>query len=345
MIYIKHPISFTVTEWPLSPGASNFIFNNRSEMQNTGRLLNYIGRELVKARQPLIAKVPFTLLNAHAPMANTSFGFNNKPRDVLFGRFPLVFTFALTRYKHSDEVAPRYVRKPSRYSRIWGPTMFRRSDYLTVRLSPEILSECKIYNLGLPNMRYLYFAVGAFTKNLVRSPRWTYYFDTPRVETFNSFNMPVSDMVRRHPYDMWAFNREVWNRASNLIVEEHFSPELMLFYMMNSDLKPAYGDILSIFGRGAYLHKTVDTGLKSLIKRLDSSPTYTVQEQCVLYAFSKALDLFIDVNAFVPSLHSVHNLLRTKKESVMTLLKDSDFSYKMSIQERALFSKIKEELK
>lgn len=314
MPYVKQPISFTVTEWPLSPGSQNFIFSHTRQFQDVGRLLLYIAYELKQAHV-FHTYVPFTILNIWSGISNVSFGYTDKPSSRLFTIPPLVVTFALT--KDKVLVHPRQQRRPTPRSVIYGRDHRNANQFLSIRIPQEILDQCHITNLGIPNLRYLYNVIGMFTKNLVRHNDWFYgnlrdTFDQvkPDLGLYSQLSMPISTLVKTHSFPYWAYCPTVWTLASNLITDLHISDQLLLYYLQFLYLvEPAYGPITTIFGQDNRLHKFVHKGLLDICDYWDSEkPIHDISSIACGMLIARQLDfpisdsnLDLTVNSFLSS--------------------------------------------
>lgn len=287
-MYIRQPISFAVTEWPLSPGSQRFIFNKSFQTQNTGRLLMFLAQQLKIARQPFVAYVPFTLLNVYCPIADLSYGANDRPSRTLFQRSPLVFTFALTNRQYSHTEWPKYIRSTP-YTRIWGPALRYNSIYLTIKVPQEVLDDTHIWNFGIPNLRYLYNVVGMFTKNLVRSGyQGLLTTGSPDWALLNS-NIP--NLVKNYPFSMWPYCRDIWLDAPNLIVREQITDQLMHWYITQiGNIRPYLADLKLMFGRDKELHKFLDRGIKQVAEYLQTEIPVELPGQAAAYLMAQALE-------------------------------------------------------
>lgn len=302
MPYVKVPISFAVTEWPTSPGSQNFYFNPRNAKQNIGRLLMFVAEHLYKARQPFTSRVPFTIINAYSPLSRVSLGFDESPSDIFYSNnTPLTFTFALSRDKDASTTEPNSIRKPNRNMFIWGDSVRDRTKFLTLKLDPDVTSNLKLEQMLISNMRYIYFVVGAFTKNLVRNSGW--YGSNPSfiedghsgIDTMVS-NITIPDLFKHFDYTFWAYNKSVWKNASNLLVEEHWNDNLKLYYAAYLyDIEPQFGEIAAVFKDT--MTKFLVQGLFNVVGAINGSVLTKPGIAALLYiyrAFNKTTPSYID---------------------------------------------------
>ena len=254
MPYVHSPISFAVTEWPTSPGSQNFYFNNRNAKQDIGRFLLLIAKRMYEARQPFTSQVPFTIINAYSPKSGVSLGYDDAPpSDFYSNNTPLVLTFALTRDKKASTTEASVVRKPHRDSFLWGDSVYNRTKYFTIKITPEEAAEYKLDQLLISNMRYIYFVVGMFTKNLVRNNNWYSANPTFLDEGHTGLEaivhtISLPNLFKNYDFTYWAYNQHIWDKASNLLVKEHVNDNLMLYYAAYLYRKtPKYGELAKTF--------------------------------------------------------------------------------------------------
>jgi hypothetical protein len=341
MPYVKQPISFTVTEWPLSPGSQNFIFSHTRQFQNTGRLLTYLAEEL-KHAHVLHTYVPFSLVNVWSAISNVSFGYLDRPPYKLYTIPPLVFTFALT--KNKRYTGARQSRRPTQRSVIYGKDYRNANDMISIRVPQEILDECKIQNLGIPNLRYLYNVVGSFTKNTLRHSDWLTgpnkeqeFLVSPDLATYKELDIPISTLVKTQAFPYWAYCPTVWTNASNLITDYHINENLFLYYLQFLyNVEPAYGPITAIFGPDKELHKYIRRGLTHICDYWGQSDD-PIQDRAAIACgllIARQLDfpvsednLDITVNSFLSSVKQT--LLYKQDKSIVASIKGQ--SYKISL--------------
>lgn len=286
MAHTYQATTFAVTEWPLAPASVSHYFNNRTQVQKTGNLLLFLADALAKAKQPLHSKVVFTLVNVTAIRSNMSYGYQPSPHPSIHNKFVLSFTFALTANKSYAEhrvsdsgktrtmnalapkKPPRFVRILDMYTRIWGRKANAKNEFITIRIPPEFFSTFKLNEPSITNLAYLYQIVGAFTKNFVRSPRWhinkDFHVDGTWSIAFSS-RQPMADMFKEKSFPFWPYNPIVWKKAPNLIVEQHFSEDLYLYWCLFLNIKPIYGEVLSLFGRNGSMTEFVAKGVFEIV--------------------------------------------------------------------------------
>lgn len=294
MPHVKQAQTFSVTEWPLAPSSISLYFNERTAVQKTGELLMFLADKLAAAKQPLHSKVVFTLLNV-STRGNRSYGFQPAPPENIAAKFPLSFTFALTANKTYTSKNPRFVRTMDMHSLIWGRKALTKNEFITIRLSPEQVSMYKLNDLSLKNLSYLYQIVGAFTKNFVRSPTWhrTKDFDVRGDwATFFTSRQPMTDMFKEKTFPEWAYNPLVWKTAPNLLVSQHFTPDLMLYWSLFLRTKPVYGTALThLFGAEGKLTKFIADGVKEITS---FRPVLSESGIAAVYLYTRVLDKSFD---------------------------------------------------
>lgn len=238
-----------------------------------------LAKHLYEARQPFTSQVPFTIINAYSPKSNMSYGYDDKPSDIFYSNnTPLVLTFALTRDKKASTTEANVVRKPYKNMFLWGDSVFNRSKYLTVKITPEQFSEFKLDQMLISNMRYLYFIVGAFTKNLVRHDNWFGSKPTFIDEGHTGIEaivhaISIPDLFKNYDFPHWAYNEYVWQKAQNLIVEDHINDNLLLYYSAYlHKQKPEHGTVGKIFEDK--LQKFLTKGLFQIVGGINGGNTY-----------------------------------------------------------------------
>ena len=215
----------------------------------------FVAEHLYKARQPFTSHVPFTIVNAYSPLSDVSLGFDKAPPpDIFYSRnTPLTLTFALSKDRMHSELEPNIIRKPYRNMFLWGSSVMNRTKFLTLKVDPDIAAAMKFEQMLISNMRYIYFAVGAFSKNLVRNNNW--YGSSPSfIEDGHTGlatmvkSITIPDLFKHYDYTFWAYNEQIWRDASNLMVLEHWNDNLKLYYAAYLfNIEPKFGEIAAVF--------------------------------------------------------------------------------------------------
>lgn len=277
---VHSPISFAVTEWPTSPGSQNFYFNSRNANQNIGNFLMLIAKRMYEARQPFTSLVPFTIVNAYSPKSKVSLGYDEAPPPSKFysNNTPLVLTFALTRDKIASNTKAEQIRKPHKDSYIWGDSVFNRSKYFTIKITPEEAAEFKLEQMLISNLRYIYFVVGLFTKNLVRNNNW--YSSKPTFideghagleSIVHAISLP--NLFKNYDFTYWAYNEQIWKNASNLLIQDHVNDNLMLYYSAYLyRIKPEFGELSKTFDK--QLSAFLNRGLYQIVGAINGGGDY-----------------------------------------------------------------------
>ena len=333
---LRLPINFAVTEWPSSPGSQAFYFNPRNAKQNIGRFLMFVAEHLYEARQPFTSRVPFTIVNAFSALSRVSAGFDKfgPPENFYSNNTPLMLTFALTRDKIPSDTPPNYVMKPYRNMFLWGSSVRDRSKFLTLKVTPEVAADMRFEQFLISNMHYIYFVVGAFTKNLVRKPDW--YGASPTfindghvgIETL-VHSITIPNLFKNFDYTYWAYNAEVWRDASNLLVKEHVTDNLLLYYAAYLwYIKPQFGEVAALLPEA--LEQFLARGITEVVGALNGGVLRKAGIAFLLYMYRELNGIepvYLDENVWASGrIMSMNNAINNdndvRRKAILAILQD-----------------------
>lgn len=238
MIYLNSADNFRVTEWPKSQ-ASHFMYFNTPKLQyDLSALVEFLAKALFNTNKTFVRRSTFSLVNVTSNIANLSYGYSSPPYKTLRHFHPLTLTFAFTsRNTYDGEIKPKFSMRPYPYSTMWGHTLLGNSDFITIQVPKTVMRDMGLLVPNIRELQWLYMALGAWSKGF--ATRFSFYTRTgdyrskpidPHMAFSRLYRANMQRVFKREPYDTWAYSKEIWNLAPNIISPRMANEDFQEYY-------------------------------------------------------------------------------------------------------------------
>lgn len=278
-------------------GSSRSLFKMDNLDQQVAPLAQYLMETLSKLSYPLVRSSIFSLVNIYSADSRYSVGYMNEPHpDLILPNSGLVLTFSMVSKSLAKSPKEIYTVGGSDYSIFWGKDYLSTTDYLTICIPKNILSDWELRYSMQPDLIYLHGVIGILTKAFVQSSSflvrdgYTHSRFTNREIIAAQYNhVNLQRLLTTRSINHWIYSQELWTKASNLIHEYHFYPEfgnyfaLELFdWVRNSKL--VYAAHEYVYGKSpngfiAY----VERGLRDLKRFIRKEDIYTLEMEAAVH--------------------------------------------------------------
>lgn len=245
MAYRQLTLDFSLQAVPLSSGAlARLVRYNRDAY--LGEIVTKLLGVLYSTPFVTSSALTFSLVNVTNHMSHVSAGIcDTCPDEARSKGSKFTFTFALTsaRYLSGTPVSSSAMRGMGVY--VWR-TEPGRPQYVTIGLTPF---EAEQAQLGSDNMLvwFLYYAVGAMTKNIITHKKFVYgeedydaYYQNLYFTQLKStvYMAPLMTTMQMREYHLWVFNRAIWMSLPGALTEHHVTAKTVLYFLLYLDRVP-----------------------------------------------------------------------------------------------------------
>lgn len=249
MIHYYQRVNFRNWVFPFTSAKASALFKSQFRTIKTGDLYRFLTELLAQSQGFSSLGAPFTLINIYSKHTKFSRGCSLPPDEKVFpGNQHLLFTFALSLYDSVSQIPISVINKRSNSVVQFGSPK-AQGAFLTIGLSQNECTKFGLSSLHTARLNYLYNVLGPLTKTFSRYPvRPTDYDDLSLVRLQSVVNKPLSSVLKAPP-PYWAFSKEVWEYAPNILTEQHITSKSVLNYFINI-IKPNSSSLLpsSILG-------------------------------------------------------------------------------------------------
>lgn len=219
---------FRLVPW-FGASAEVYRYFNLQKQYNVTALFSHINYHLGKTRVYLSRHSTFTLVNIYCPLNRASYGFLDAPYWFHDPGKCLLLTFRsnLKTYRMNGR-QPSHVRHPTEFSKVWGASEDNDVNAFTTIAIPIEYRDVLGMNFIRPQMEWLYTVLGSYYRNFALF-RW--YEKYPKHEVPNAIRgMNLADLMHRHAYPYWKYNKEIWKRCPNIISVDQIDAEFAAYY-------------------------------------------------------------------------------------------------------------------
>lgn len=299
-IHQKSLFTFRLSEWPSAQASHFSYFTSDKQKYDLTPLIEHLAEALYNTNKAFVWHSTFSLINVTSNIASLSYGYQEPPHVSLRSFFPLSFTFAFTtRNEYDGQIRPRHKVRPQPHTYIWGSSLRGNSDFITVTVPKQIMRKVGLITPNIREMKWLYMAVGAFTKGFAHRPD---FYTHPHRGLFNmdpigpqmaasKYQYTKFQAVLKHlEYHLWGYSKDMWELAPNMLSPRAANEDFIEYYCVHL-AKHYYGkfrtDNISEIERKAY--DFVESGVLDIIERQQESrdvgPTYSVSRQAHVAAY------------------------------------------------------------
>lgn len=182
------------------------------------------------------SRVTSTLVNVYSPFSNFSRGCEvEPPKEASPPGSHIIFTFYLIAVPNTKLI----VTKLSTQVFSWEK---EGKSYISIGINSAEAARLGIILANVGTIRYLYNVLGSIFRTIIMNYSQSELtslangnFSTPEGNLYQYaseyYNLPLSAIVRR-PFWTWAFNKDIWHLAPNLIPYKTLSSFLAFYYFI-----------------------------------------------------------------------------------------------------------------
>lgn len=244
--------------------AEAYRYFNVQKQYNVTPMLSHINYHLGRTRVYLSRWSTFTLVNIYCPINRFSYGFLDAPYWFHDSGKCLLLTFRTnTQTYRMTGRQPRHVRPVTEFGKVWSNDQSGDVNAFTTIAVPIEYREVLGMNFLRPQMEWLYTVLGSYYRNFALF-RW--YDKYPKHEVPRAIRgMNIIDLMHRHAYPYWKYNKEIWRRCPNMISIDQIDKEFAAYY--KEHLTPYTGLMHS------FAVKQLEDTIYSLMDNSDDSRT------------------------------------------------------------------------
>jgi hypothetical protein len=309
MVHHSTPVNFRLVEWPKSQASHLMFFSVDKLRYDLTPLLDFIAKKIFDTNKAFVYSTTFSLVNLVAPQSSVSYGLATPPPPKLSTFHPLSITFAFTtRNTYLARKYPNYSVRPVPYVTTWGNTLVGATDFSTINIPKDVLMKVGLSgNLTMREMKWLYMALGAFTKGFVQrsdyynpNGKFRYPESALEIDYTMYFHKTIQHAFKHIEYGYWGYLKDMWEVAPNLIHEDTATDHYCAYYCLN--LRKYYRkyktkNIKDIENK---VEAFMESGVLDIIQSLDVQTDYlddSVSDSLAFTTVSKLLEE-VDINEF-----------------------------------------------
>lgn len=272
MAHRNMPNSFKLSPWSGVKGAASSIFKVDYEDTEILPIVEYALKELNDIQYPLVKSDNFALVNVYNPDTRHSCGYAEKPHvDLIKPMTGLVLTFQMMPRPFRKTPDKVYTNQFDDFTMLWGRTLRELTSCVTISVPKSITKHVKLRLNHTEDLQYICNILGIITKNFVQYPTYAnrlgqkYLEPNLEIDTLYSkyFQATLRTTFKNVSREYWAYNKDVWREAPNLIGTDHINDTFNGYFVLH--LLPL---VDADYGHaGKYLHSTHKGYLRDYLVR------------------------------------------------------------------------------
>jgi hypothetical protein len=212
----------------------HILFKRRYLDINLGALLDFFVGIVDRTPEMSTRALTFGLVNLTAPRHNISYGIMpSPPKSVRTQSAELIMTFSLTPGEYETNSVAKMIKRKLYETFVWS-VGGARDQFITINLSYSQTGDWDIDRYTLVSMKYMYYAIGLATKNLMTLDERHSVYDAQNFEHIRGrvYNKAIQKTWDSERMVDWFYNYSMWNYAPNTLPQDYLNIRHVTFFYL-----------------------------------------------------------------------------------------------------------------